>query len=115
MSVSRRSYSTDLTDAEWQILEPLLPGEKPGGRHRLYPLREIINALRYLLRAGCEPVVRGGYCRTIFRTGEPFINISKSGSKTARGSKFTIICTNNCARKCRARNNHRQLLLIHNR
>ena len=63
----------------------------------------------------CEPVVRGGYCRTIFRTGERFTNTSKSGSKTARGSKSTIICTNNCARKCRARNNHRQLLLIHNR
>ena len=54
MSVSRRSYSTDLTDAEWQILEPLLPAEKPGGRHRLYPMREIINALRYLLRTGCS-------------------------------------------------------------
>ena len=53
MSVIRRSYSTDLTDAEWQILEPLLPVEKPGGRHRLYPLREIMNALRYLLRSGC--------------------------------------------------------------
>ena len=53
MLVARRAYSTDLTDAEWQILEPLLPAEKPGGRHRLYPLREIINALRYLLRAGC--------------------------------------------------------------
>lgn len=54
MSVARRSYSTDLTDAEWQILEPLLPAEKPGGRHRLYPIREIINALRYFLRAGCS-------------------------------------------------------------
>jgi len=53
MSVSRRSYSTDLTDAEWQILEPLLPAEKPGGSHRLYPMREIINGLRYLLRSGC--------------------------------------------------------------
>ena len=54
MSVSRHSYATDLTDAECQILEPLLPAEKPGGRHRLYPMREIINALRYLLRTGCS-------------------------------------------------------------
>lgn len=54
MSITRCSYSTDLTDAEWQILEPLLPAEKLGGRHRLYPMREIINALRYLLRAGCS-------------------------------------------------------------
>lgn len=53
MARYRRSYSTDLTDAEWKILEPLLPIEKPGGRHRLYPLREIINGLRYLVRSGC--------------------------------------------------------------
>ncbi len=53
MSVSRRSYSTDLTDAAWQILAPLLPAEKPGGRDRLYRMCEIINGLRYLLRSGC--------------------------------------------------------------
>ncbi len=53
MSVSRRSYSTDLTDAAWQILAPLLPAEKPGGRDRLYRMYEIINGLRYLLRSGC--------------------------------------------------------------
>jgi putative transposase len=53
MSVYRRAYSSDLTDDEWRILEPLLPAEKPGGRHRLYPMREIIDALRYLLRSGC--------------------------------------------------------------
>jgi transposase len=52
MSTNQRAYSTDLTDAEWQILEPLLPPEKPGGRHRKYPMREIINALQYVLRAG---------------------------------------------------------------
>ena len=52
MSTKQRAYSSDLSDAEWQILEPLLPAEKPGGRHRKYPLREIINALQYVLRAG---------------------------------------------------------------
>ncbi len=54
MSVARRSYSTDLTDAEWHILQSLLPAGKPGGRPRLYELREIIDALGYLLRAGCS-------------------------------------------------------------
>ncbi len=48
----RRSYSSDLNDREWQILEPLLPAEKPGGRHRAYPMREIINAIQYVLRNG---------------------------------------------------------------
>jgi putative transposase len=53
MPATRRRYSTDLSDAEWQILEPLLPDERPGGRHRLYPMREIINAIQYILRSGC--------------------------------------------------------------
>ncbi len=48
----RRPYPSDLSNAEWQILEPLLPAEKPGGRHRGYALREIINAIQYLLRGG---------------------------------------------------------------
>ncbi len=49
----RKSYPSDLSDREWQILEPLLPAEKTGGRHRAYPLREIINAIQYILRNGC--------------------------------------------------------------
>jgi len=111
MSVSRRSYSTDLTDAEWQILEPLLPAEKPGGRHRLYQLREIINGLRYLLRSGCV-------WRLLphdFPHWRAFMSISESGKRMTDGLKFTIIGMNNCARKCRARNNHRQPSLIDNR
>lgn len=53
MHSNRRSYSTDLSNAEWQILEPLLPPEKQGGRHRKYPMREVINAIQYILRGGC--------------------------------------------------------------
>jgi putative transposase len=53
MYSNRRAYSTDLSNAEWQILEPLLPPERPGGRHRKYPMREIINAIQYILRGGC--------------------------------------------------------------
>lgn len=51
--MSRSRYPTDLTDAQWARLEPLL--ERPrhhGGRPRTYPLREIVNALFYLLRGG---------------------------------------------------------------
>jgi transposase len=52
MRTPRRPYPSDLSNAEWQILEPLLPPEKPGGRHRGYALREIINAIEYLIRVG---------------------------------------------------------------
>jgi putative transposase len=51
--MSRTTYSTDLTDAEWTLLEPLVPGAKPGGRPAKYPRREVINAIRYVLRTGC--------------------------------------------------------------
>jgi putative transposase len=52
MSARRLAYTTDLTDEEWQILEPLLPPEKTGGRPRKYPMREVINAIQYVLRGG---------------------------------------------------------------
>jgi putative transposase len=42
-----------LTDEEWQILEPLLPPEKTGGRPRKYPMRDVINGIQYILRGGC--------------------------------------------------------------
>lgn len=48
----RRAYSTDLTDDEWRVLEPLIPPAKPGGRPRSVDVREIVNAIRYQLRAG---------------------------------------------------------------
>jgi transposase len=53
MTTDRRPYPSDLSDAEWKILEPLLPAEKPGGRHRLYAQREIINSIQYVVRGGC--------------------------------------------------------------
>jgi putative transposase len=50
--MSRRRYPSDLTDAQWARLEPLLPSVRPGGRPRAHPLREVIDALRYVLRGG---------------------------------------------------------------
>jgi putative transposase len=53
MSRQRLTYTSDLTDEEWQILEPLLPPEKPGGPPRKYPMREVLNGIQCVLRAGC--------------------------------------------------------------
>jgi transposase len=41
----RKPYETDLSDAEWAIIEPLIPGGKPGGRPRETNIREVINAI----------------------------------------------------------------------
>jgi transposase len=45
--------ATDVTDAEYALIEPLLPRAKRGGRGRETPLREVLNALLHLLRTGC--------------------------------------------------------------
>ena len=46
-------YGSDVTDAEWQLLEPLLPPPCARGRDREWPMRELVNAMFYVLRAGC--------------------------------------------------------------
>jgi putative transposase len=50
---SRRRYPTDLTDAQWHLLEPLLTPNTGPGRPTTLDLREIVNALLYLKQAGC--------------------------------------------------------------
>ena len=47
-------YASDLTDAEWQVIEPLLPAAKSRGRPRTTRLREVINAIQYISRTGCQ-------------------------------------------------------------
>ena len=49
---TRRYYSSDLTNREWAILEPLIPPPKPGGRPCRGERREIVDAILYVLRSG---------------------------------------------------------------
>jgi putative transposase len=53
VTTARRRYPTDLTDAEWQLLAPLIPAPKPGGRPPIHDRRELVNAMAYWVRAGC--------------------------------------------------------------
>jgi putative transposase len=50
--MNSKHYDSDLTDAEFAILEPLLPDRKTRGRPRSVPLREILDAIFYVLRGG---------------------------------------------------------------
>jgi putative transposase len=50
---TRQGYPTDLTDAEWCILGPLVPAPAPNGRPADYDRREIVNGILYVNRAGC--------------------------------------------------------------
>ncbi len=51
--MSRTRYPTDLTDAQWKLIEALVPRPKPGGRPSKYTRREVVNAILYQTRNGC--------------------------------------------------------------
>jgi len=52
----RKKYPTDLSDEQWDVLKGHLPGPNPRGRGapRTVDVREILNALNYLGRTGCQ-------------------------------------------------------------
>jgi putative transposase len=53
---TRKPYPSDLTDAQWTMLEPLIPAAhtQHGGHPREVDMREVVNTLLYLNRSGCQ-------------------------------------------------------------
>ena len=47
-------YPSDLTDGEWALIEPMIPPAKRGGRRREVNVREVLNAIFYVLSTGCQ-------------------------------------------------------------
>jgi Putative transposase of IS4/5 family (DUF4096) len=88
-SCMRKIYPTDLSDAEWACIEPHLPTPRAAGRPRIRPLRELLNAIFYIVRSGCPwRLLRP----TSSRLGRPFIIISGFGASMAPGSGYTLPC-----------------------
>ncbi|WBB54679.1 IS5 family transposase [Verrucosispora sp. WMMD573] len=50
----QRRYPSDLTDAQWALVEPLLPPPRTGGRPEKHPRRDVVNAILYVVRTGCS-------------------------------------------------------------
>ena len=50
---SPRRYDSDLTEAQWRLIEPLLPPPAAAGRREKHPRRAIVNAILYVVRTGC--------------------------------------------------------------
>jgi transposase len=80
----RKAYQTDLSDAEWSFLEPLLPAPKAAGRPKMHSAREILNAIFYIVRGGCF--------LTTSRRGRPSTTTSAPGAWTGRGRDSTPHC-----------------------
>ncbi len=51
---ARKPYPSDLTDEQWQLVEEEIPDAKTGGRPRSVSMREVVNAMLYINRAGCQ-------------------------------------------------------------
>ena len=51
---SKLRYPSDLTDDEWNLVEPLIPPGKTGGGKRTVVMREVVNGLMYVLSTGCQ-------------------------------------------------------------
>jgi putative transposase len=49
----RAASPTDLTDEQWALVAPLIRPARPGGRPRTVDLRQVLNGVLYLVRAGC--------------------------------------------------------------
>ena len=52
--MKRRAYPSDLSDEEWQRLEPMIPVHTGIGRPVKWSRRELVNAMLYVLRSGCQ-------------------------------------------------------------
>lgn len=51
--MNRTPYPSDLSDEQWELLQPLIPPAKSGGRPRTVDMREVVNGIQYLVRGGC--------------------------------------------------------------
>jgi transposase len=89
----RKAYQTDLSDAEWSCLEPHLPAPKADGRPRVYPLREILDAIFYVVRGGCAWRLLPNDFPT---AGRPSTTTSASGAWMERGRGCTPLCASGC-------------------
>ena len=50
----REAYPSDLSDQQWEQIRDSIPAARPGGRPRSTEMREVVNAIFYLLRNGCS-------------------------------------------------------------
>ena len=51
---SKLRYPSDLMDAEWELIRRLIPRAKRGGNKRTVDVREVVNAVMYVLSTGCQ-------------------------------------------------------------
>jgi transposase len=86
-------YPSDLTDAEWAIVEPMIPPARHGGRKRSVNVREVLHGIS----TSCGPVANGRRCRRTCRRRARCTTIWTCGTGTARWNASTMRSTSPCA------------------
>ena len=77
-------YESDLTDAEWSLLVPHLPGPASTGRPRTTDLREVLNAILYMASTGCQ-------WRALPKDFPPFTTVQNYFYGWSRGGRMEVI------------------------
>lgn len=83
-------YPSDLTDREWEEIEPMIPPAKHGGRHRSVDVREVMNGIMYVLSTGCQwryAPKKGGANRQTLRPRQRLRNLA---SPMGRGADYCV-------------------------
>lgn len=52
--MNKQTYPTDLTDRQWECMRKCIPAAKPGGRPRTLQMRQVLNAILYIVVGGCQ-------------------------------------------------------------
>ena len=86
MEATTPAYPTRLSDTQWAVLAVYFATDSQLGRPRNTNLRVVVEAILYVLRAGCPWLAR---CRRSFRLGRPSMATSHPGATTAVRSAFT--------------------------
>ena len=77
-------YASDLTDAEWRLIEPLMPPPSPIGRPRTTELRAVVNAILYMASTGCQ-------WRLLPKDFPPYSTVQGYFYEWSRGGLFVTI------------------------
>ena len=88
-------YPSDLTDQEWALIAPLIPPAKRGGGKRRVDMREVVNAVMYILSTGCQ----WRYLPKTCRPKAPCMITSACGTGMARWIASIMRSTSSVGRK----------------
>ena len=91
--MSTRFYDTDLADAAWSWVAPVLPAARQGGRPRTIDLRAVLNAIFYFCGQAVGQAANGDYCHANFHLGAGSTITFRPGKMPVCGFIYTACST----------------------